>query len=78
MTGLSLTSHMPEYCPHCNQPVDSVRRESDEGPVQELWQCKNCEKEWRHPEETVLNRELDFSKNNQQISRRNSDTNLTW
>jgi ribosomal protein L37AE/L43A len=69
---------MPEFCPHCDRPVTAERRESEDGPATEVWRCPDCEEEWRHPDETVLNRELDFSGTSDQLSRRDSDTDLTW
>ncbi|GAA0237299.1 hypothetical protein GCM10009000_060950 [Halobacterium noricense] len=69
---------MPEVCPFCGDPIDSTRRTSDNDRSYEVWQCKDCEKEWYHPEETVLNKELDFSESQEQISRRESDTDLEW
>lgn len=69
---------MPEYCPHCSRPVSAVRKESENGPATEVWRCTDCEEEWRHPDETVLNRELDFSKEQNQITRRDADTDLGW
>lgn len=69
---------MPEHCPHCGEQVVSNRKEPNEGRPYEVWQCFECDEEWRHPEETVLDRDLDFSKHGDQISRRESDTELQW
>lgn len=69
---------MPERCPHCREPISSVRKEPTEGRPYEVWQCEDCEKEWQHPEETVLNKDLDFSETGDQVSRRRSDTDLYW
>lgn len=69
---------MPEYCPHCGTAVRSVRREPGQGRPYEVWLCDPCEEEWRHPEETVLDKDLDFSGNGEQLSRRESDTDMTW
>lgn len=69
---------MLEHFPSCSTPVDSMRRKPDEGRPYEVWRCKKCKKEWRHPEETVLNKNLDFSKHNDQLSHRDSDTDLGW
>lgn len=69
---------MPEHCPYCDDPVYSLRIDPDDGRPYEVWRCSQCEKEWRHPEETVLNRDLDFSKHGNQLSRRDADTDLGW
>lgn len=69
---------MPEHCPHCHDLIDSVRKEPEQGRPYEVWKCENCKKEWRHPEETVLNKDLDFSETGEQVSRRESDTDLYW
>lgn len=69
---------MPEHCPHCAEPVESARINPEEGRPYEVWRCADCEEEWRHPEETVLDKDLDFSKNKDQLSRRDADTDLTW
>ncbi|MFP8954560.1 hydrogenase expression protein HypA/HybF (plasmid) [Natrialbaceae archaeon A-arb3/5] len=69
---------MPEHCPHCGEQVQAERRKSDDGRFQEVWQCTDCDEEWNHPDETVLNKDLDFSKNKNQISRRDADTDLQW
>jgi ribosomal protein L37AE/L43A len=52
---------MPEVCPHCGTPIVSERRSGDGDRDREFWRCEECEEEWRHPEETVMNRGLDFS-----------------
>lgn len=69
---------MPEICPHCGDPIESLRKTPDDGRPYEVWRCNNCEEEWRHPKETVLNSNLDFSESQNQLSRRDSDTDLTW
>lgn len=69
---------MPEVCPHCYDPIESIRKTPDDGWPYEIWRCKNCEEEWRHPGETVLNRDLDFSASQEQVSRRGADTDLNW
>ena len=69
---------MPEHCPHCDEPVSSERREPDDGRPFEVWRCEDCDEEWRHPEETVLSRDLDFSANDDQIDRRDADTDEQW
>ncbi|MCU4925487.1 hydrogenase expression protein HypA/HybF [Halobacteria archaeon AArc-dxtr1] len=69
---------MPEHCPHCGELVNAVRKNPDDGRPYEVWQCADCDEEWRHPEETVLNRDLDFSANKNQVSRRDADTDQTW
>lgn len=69
---------MPETCPHCNEPITSLRRAPDEGRPYEVWRCENCNEEWRHPEETVLDKDLDFSESREQLSRRQSDSDLEW
>lgn len=69
---------MPEVCPHCEEPIESVRKEPDDGRPYEVWRCTNCEEEWRHPQETVLNSDLDFSESGDQLSRRESDADLGW
>ncbi len=50
----------------------------EDGRPYEVWRCADCEEEWRHPEETVMNRELDFSESGEQLSRRDADTDLNW
>jgi tRNA(Ile2) C34 agmatinyltransferase TiaS len=70
--------HMPEVCPHCGEPVESIRKTPDDGRPHEVWRCGDCEEEWRHPEETVMNRDLDFSASGDQIERRDADTDLNW
>ena len=69
---------MPEVCPHCGDPIESERKEPEDGRPYEVWRCADCEEEWRHPEETVMNRELDFSESGEQLSRRDADTDLNW
>ncbi len=69
---------MPEICPHCREPITSVRKEPKDGRPFEVWKCENCEEEWRHPQETILNNDLDFSESQDQISRRNTDADLEW
>lgn len=69
---------MPEHCPHCETPIRSERREPDDGRPHEIWICDDCEEEWRHPDETVLNRDLDFSASGDQIERRDDTTDLGW
>lgn len=69
---------MPEHCPHCGDPVTSFRRQSEGERPKEIWECEDCDETWRHPEETVLDKDLDFSANQEQISRRRSDSNLDW
>jgi endogenous inhibitor of DNA gyrase (YacG/DUF329 family) len=71
-------ARMPEVCPHCGDPVESTRKTPEEGRPYEVWRCADCEEEWRHPEETVMNRELDFSESGEQLSRRDADTDLNW
>lgn len=78
MSAEKLRVRMPEYCPHCRTPVESLRKEPEESRPYEIWRCEECDEEWRHPEETVLDTDLDFSKNKDQLSRRESDTDLTW
>jgi ribosomal protein L37AE/L43A len=51
---------MPETCPHCDAPIVSERRDTEDGPV-EIWRCEDCEASWRHPDETIMNRDLDFT-----------------
>jgi RNase P subunit RPR2 len=69
---------MPETCPHCDEPVDSERRTPADGRPYEVWRCPDCGEEWRHPEETILDRSLDFSASDSQLSRRESDTDTGW
>lgn len=69
---------MPEFCPHCDTPVESTRKDPEEGRPHEVWRCRGCDEEWRHPEETVLDRSLDFSGSGDQLSRRDADTDMTW
>lgn len=78
MEAPRVNGSMPEYCPHCNVPIDSSRREPEEGRPYEVWRCEECDEEWRHPEETILSRNLDFSKNKEQLSRQESDADLSW
>lgn len=75
---LAVPVPMPEHCPHCSTPVDSIRKEPDDGRPYEVWRCEQCDEEWRHPDETVLNKDLDFSKRGNQLSRRDADTDLNW
>lgn len=69
---------MPEVCPHCGDPIESVRRTPESGRPHEVWRCENCDEEWRHPDETVLSRDLDFSQSEEQLSRRDSDDTMGW
>jgi RNase P subunit RPR2 len=69
---------MPEVCPHCSEPIESLRKTPEEGRPYEVWRCEDCAEEWRHPEETVMNRDLDFSASGDQIERRDADTDLNW
>lgn len=69
---------MPEICPHCGEPVESVRKAPEEGRPYEVWRYADCDEEWRHPEKTVLNRDLDFSESGDQIDRRDADVDLNW
>lgn len=69
---------MPEVCPHCGEPIESVRKTPDDGRPYEVWRCEDCDEEWRHPHETVLNSDLDFSESGEQLSRRESDADGTW
>lgn len=69
---------VPEVCPHCGDPIESIRRTPDDGRPHEVWRCENCDEEWRHPQETVLDKDLDFSESGEQVSRRDADTDLSW
>jgi tRNA(Ile2) C34 agmatinyltransferase TiaS len=69
---------MPEVCPHCGDAIESVRKTRDDGRPYEVWRCGPCEKAWRHPEETVLDKSLDFSASEEQLDRRDSDADLGW
>ncbi len=69
---------MPEHCPHCGDPITSFRRHPEGERAEEVWRCADCDEEWRHPEETVLNKDLDFSATGTQISRRESDSDSGW
>jgi transposase-like protein len=69
---------MPEVCPHCSEPVDSERKTPDSSDPYEVWRCESCDEEWRHPEETVLSQELDFSQSETQLSRRGSNGVSEW
>lgn len=69
---------MPEVCPYCEDPIDAIRKTADDGKEYEVWRCDSCDEEWRHPDETILNKELDFSKSQEQLSRRETDTDLNW
>ena len=73
-----VSPRMPEVCPHCGDPIESERKEPEDGRPYEVWRCANCDEEWRHPEETVMDRDLDFSESGEQLSRRDADTDLNW
>jgi ribosomal protein L37AE/L43A len=76
--GGGVLPDMPEVCPHCGDPIESIRKSPEDGRPHEVWRCEDCGEEWRHPEETVMNRDLDFSASGDQIERRDDDTDLTW
>ncbi|ELZ61072.1 MULTISPECIES: hypothetical protein [unclassified Haloferax] len=69
---------MPEHCPFCGEPIESTRVTPEDGRPYEEWRCTDCDETWRHPEETVLDRSLDFSKHGNQLDRRDADTSLDW
>jgi ribosomal protein L37AE/L43A len=78
IVGKPVAVNVPEVCPHCGEPIESLRRTPEDGRPHEVWRCDDCGEEWRHPGETVLNGELDFSESGEQLSRREDDADLNW